>query len=175
MGTGLLHIYCGDGKGKSTAAAGLAVRMAGYGKKVLFSRFLKTENSGELAVLRSLEQVKIVPVPKSFGFFWNMTQQQKEEARRMYHEVWDETQRLCMSGEYDMLVVDEFMAAYRYGWIPNEQAVSFLKNRPDHLEVVLTGRDPAQELIELADYVSEIKKVKHPFDRGVNARKGIEY
>lgn len=175
METGLLHIYCGDGKGKSTAAAGLALRMAGCGGRVLFSRFLKTEHSGEVPLLRDVEGITVLPVPKSFGFFWNMTDEQKKEAARLYGEYWQQVEELCQSGSYDMLVVDEFMAAYKYGWIPNDRALSFLKNRPAHLEVVLTGRDPSKELLEMADYVSEIRKVKHPFDRGIASRKGIEY
>ena len=74
-----------------------------------------------------------------------------------------------------MLVIDEFMAAYRYRLIPNEEAVRFLKDRPDNLEVVLTGRDPADEILELADYISEVKMIRHPFEKGIRARKGIEY
>lgn len=175
MKTGLLHIYCGDGKGKSTAAAGLAIRMAGSGGRVLFSRFLKTDRSGELEALRQIDHITVLPVEKSFGFFWNMTEEQKREAALFYAQMWERVVRTALEGEYRMLVVDEFMAAYRYGWIPNEQAVSFLKNRPDDMEVVLTGRDPSSELLELADYVSEIRKCKHPFDRGVKAREGIEY
>ena len=79
------------------------------------------------------------------------------------------------TGDYVILVIDEFMAAYRYGLIPNKEAVQFLKDRPDNLEVVLTGRDPSEDLSRIADYVSEIRKVKHPFDCGVYARRGIEY
>ena len=136
MRQGMIQIYCGNGKGKTTAATGLAVRAAGSGMKVLFARFLKNENSAEL---------------------------------------WKYALDRAKNGACDMLVMDEFMAADRYGLIPHEEAIQFLKEKPEGLEVVLTGRDPSEDLIRIADYVSEIRKVKHPFDCGVYARRGIEY
>ena len=93
----------------------------------------------------------------------------------MYRKLWKETMQLISGGSYDVLVVDEFMAAYNYGLIPQEEALCFLKEKPEGLEVVLTGRNPDPRLVELADYVSEIRRIRHPFDRGVQARKGIEY
>ena len=93
----------------------------------------------------------------------------------MYVRLWNTILGKISTGDYDMLVIDEFMAAYRYGLIPNKEAVQFLKDRPDNLEVVLPGRDPSDELLELADYISEVKMVRHPFEKGIRARKGIEY
>ena len=175
METGLLHIYCGDGKGKTTAAIGLSVRAAGSGFSVLFARFLKDERSGELEAMRQVPKIEILPVEKSFGFYWNLTEEEKEEAHKFYGNLWRTVEEKASSGKYDMLVVDEFMAAFQYGLIPRKEALAFLKDRPGNLEVVLTGRNPDQALLKLADYVSEICKVKHPFDRGTGARKGIEY
>ena len=93
----------------------------------------------------------------------------------MYAALWNRALEQMKSGAYDMLVMDEFMAADRYGLIPHEEAIQFLKEKPEGLEIVLTGRDPSEDLIEAADYVSEIRKVKHPFDCGICARRGIEY
>ena len=93
----------------------------------------------------------------------------------MYLGLWNKIRKKTLSGGYDMLVIDEFMAAYNYGLIPHEEALQFLKEKPEALEIVLTGRNPEEALVELADYVSEIRKVKHPFDRGITAREGIEY
>ena len=90
-------------------------------------------------------------------------------------QLWRAIELEILTGRYDVLVIDEFMAAYRYDLIPKEEAIEFLKKKPKELEIVLTGRNPDEKLIELADYVSEIKKVKHPFDQGIYARKGIEY
>lgn len=175
MKQGLIHIYCGDGKGKTSAAAGLAVRAAGCGKKVLFTRFLKNENSGELKILDAVPEIRVIHLDRSYGFFNTLSDREKEEVRQMYGQLWEDIKKLASGSEYDILVMDEFMAAYRYGLIPREEALEFLKGKPESLEVVLTGRDPDENLVELADYVSEIHKIKHPFDRGIRAREGIEY
>lgn len=174
MKQGLLHIYCGDGKGKTTAATGLAIRAAGSGMKVLFARFLKNENSGELAVLDKIPEIEVIHLQKSFGFFYTLDEETKEEVRQLYGRLWEEIVRRTEEEKYDMLVMDEFAAAYQLELIDHKEAVHFLKERGE-LEIVLTGRDPAAEIVELADYVSEIQKVKHPFDKGIKARKGIEY
>ena len=175
MEQGLIHIYCGDGKGKTSAAIGLAVRAAGSGLKVLFTRFLKNESSGELAILDDISQIKVLHLEKSYGFFKNLSEEEKEEVRETYLQLWRAIELEILTGEYDVLVIDEFMAAYRYDLIPKEEAIEFLEKKPKELEIVLTGRNPDEKLVELADYVSEIKKVKHPFDQGIYARKGIEY
>lgn len=172
---GLLHIYCGDGKGKTTAATGLAVRAAGSGMRVLFARFLKNENSAELKVLDSIDEIQVLHLEESFGFYQYQTEETKAKMRTVYGELWNTIVKTLEEEKYDMLVMDEFMAADRYGLIPHEEAVAFLKNRPKQLEVVLTGRNPQEDLLEIADYVSEIRKMKHPFDQGIKARKGIEY
>lgn len=175
MKQGLLHIYCGDGKGKTTAATGLAVRAAGSGMQVLFARFLKNEFSGELKVLDQIPEIEVMHLEKSYGFFKTLSDEEKEEVRRMYGRLWNQIKEKIQTGKYEMLVIDEFMAAYRYGLIPNEEAVTFFKERPKGLEVVLTGRDPAEEIKELADYISEIQMIRHPFEKGIRARKGIEF
>lgn len=175
MTQGLIHIYCGDGKGKTSAAAGLAIRAAGTGMKVLFARFLKNEHSGELKVLDTVPEIEVMHLERSYGFFSTLSDREKEEVRAMYLGLWNKIRKKTLSGGYDMLVIDEFMAAYNYGLIPHEEALRFLKEKPEALEIVLTGRNPEEALVELADYVSEIRKVKHPFDRGITAREGIEY
>lgn len=175
MEQGMIHIYCGHGKGKTSAAVGLAVRAAGCGKKVLFARFLKNEESGELAVLDKISEIEVIHLEKSFGFFSTLSAKEKEEVHRVYESLWRRILSMISDDAYDVLVLDEFMAAYRYGVISRESALEFLRERPESLEIVLTGRGPDESLVELADYVSEILKVKHPFDRGIRARKGIEY
>lgn len=174
MNQSCIHIYCGDGKGKSTAAMGLALRAAGSGKKVLVTQFLKDGSSSELKILRDLPNVWVLTCEEKFGFFWNMTEEQKAGAKKAYEGLFDEAVRVALREEVFLLVMDEFVAAYNHGMVDRERALGFLKGRPEGLEVVLTGREPAAELVELADYVSEIQKRKHPFDKGVAARKGIE-
>lgn len=175
MGQGLLHIYCGDGKGKTTAATGLAVRAAGSGMKVLFSRFLKNEISGELRILDEIDEIEVIHLEKSFGFYSSLHDMEKKLAEDMYRELWIQVVEKALSGKYQMLVIDEFMAAYNYGLIEHREAMDFFRNRPSTLEVVLTGRNPSTELLGIADYVSEIQKRKHPFDREIKARRGIEF
>lgn len=175
MARGMIHIYCGDGKGKTTAATGLAVRAAGCGMKVLFARFLKNENSGELRILDSVPEIEVLHLERSYGFFNTLTDEEKEEVRQMYGQLWELIREKISGGQFQMLVIDEFMAAYRYRLIGREEALDLLTGKPEALELVLTGRDPGPELTALADYVSEIRKVKHPFDQGILARRGIEY
>lgn len=170
-----VHIYCGDGKGKTTAAIGLSVRASGCGKKVLVTRFLKTDHSGEVKVLEAIPGVTVTPCERSFGFFTRMTEEQKKEAAVYYSQLLESTLEKAVKEEYDLLVMDEIMAVCNYGLVDEEVVRTFLENRPEGLEVVLTGRNPSKELTDLADYVSEIHKIKHPYDQGLNARKGIEY
>ena len=171
---GRIHIYCGDGKGKTTAALGLALRAAGRGRKVLISRFLKTEDSGEVPVLRNIPGIEVMPCQKTFGFTFQMSDQEKKEAARYYEELFQKAWDQAEQEGFDMLVLDEMMAALSAGFVKEEQLLGRLQNRPEGLEVVMTGRNPSERLVEAADYVSEIRKVKHPFDRGVGARTGIE-
>ena len=171
---GLVHIYCGEGKGKTTCAVGLTVRACGYGLKVLFMQFLKSGDSSELKVLRSLDGVEVLGTKPIKKFSFQMTEEEKEQTRELNaKQLRDMCEKLDRE-HYDMLVLDEVLGAIEAGLLDNQLVVDFLKHRPQQLEVVLTGRYPTQELEELADYVSRIDKVKHPYDKGIPARAGIE-
>lgn len=171
---GLIHIYSGDGKGKTTASIGLSVRCAGSGGKVLFTQFLKNNQSSELKILREISNMELSLSEKTFGFYSKLSDKEKREAKDVYQQLLIKAIEKVDSGVYQMLVLDEVITAYHYQLIEQQYFVDFLKNKPEYLEVVLTGRYPADELIELADYVSEIKKIKHPYDQGIGARMGIE-
>ncbi|MCD8121154.1 MAG: cob(I)yrinic acid a,c-diamide adenosyltransferase [Clostridiales bacterium] len=172
---GCVHIYCGDGKGKTSAAIGLAVRAAGRGRKVLFVRFLKNEDSGEVEVLRSIPGITVPVCDRSFGFVFRMTQEEKKEAAASMQKRFKEACAEATRGCYDVLVLDELMAVCSYGMVEEGQVVAFLKGRPENMEVVMTGRGPSESLIGMADYVSEIRAVRHPYEKGIAAREGIEY
>lgn len=172
---GLVHIYCGDGKGKTSAAVGLAVRAAGRGMKVLVVRFLKTENSGEVEMLRSLPGITVTPCDRTFGFVFRMNEEQKREAAQYYQKRFEDAAQEAVQGQYDLLILDEILASCNYGMVSEESVVEFLKDKPAELEVVLTGRDPSEALQDLADYVSEICMRKHPYQKGIPARRGIEF
>ena len=175
---GLVHIYCGDGKGKTSAAIGLAVRAAGCGKRVVIARFLKTDDSGEVESLKKIPEITLIPCRKTFGFVRPMDEKTKKECAEYNRKLFHEAVELAKNA--DLAVFDEIMAAVNYGMVPEKDVLDFLKERPkkgepDGLEVVFTGRNPSEALIEAADYVSEICKRKHPFDKGIMARRGVEY
>lgn len=170
---GLVHIYCGDGKGKTSAAIGLAIRAAGRGKQIVIARFLKTEDSGEVEVLRRIPEIVVLPCERAFGFVSNMDEETRKQAAAYNLRLFERA--ALLSEDADMVVLDEIMAAVRYGMVPEQRVLGFLSGRPEKLEVVMTGRSPSSDLLEAADYVSEIEKKKHPYDRGIPARVGIEF
>ena len=172
---GFLHLYCGDGKGKTTAAVGLTVRAAGAGKKVLFVQFMKDGTSAELNMLDALPGVSTAVCRTPYGFYLYMSDKEREAARQDYTALLEQAIRRCAAEKIDLLVMDEAVSACNTGLISEKQLLEFLENRPEALEVALTGRDPSGKLLALADYVTEMKKVKHPYDHGVTARRGIEY
>lgn len=174
MQEGLIHIYCGDGKGKTTAAVGLSVRAAGRGFRVLFVQFLKSAQTGELNILSGISQVTIFRGDKNCTFTFQMDEEQREKCLLSHMQIFDQAINMCNDGLVDLLILDEIIGTYNQRLIDRDKLLLFLKNKPKALEVVMTGRNPAEELVELSDYVSEIKKVKHPFDKGINARIGIE-
>ena len=170
---GLIHIYCGDGKGKTTAAMGLALRATGSGKKVLIVQFFKDGTSSEIDVLRQIPGITVLVDTTDYGFFWKMNEEQKANAKKGFQVLLE--QAIKQSEAYDVLILDEIISTYNHEMILPTTLLTFLKGKKNSLEVIMTGRDPKSELVDLADYVSEVKKLKHPFDQGVGARLGIEY
>jgi cob(I)alamin adenosyltransferase len=175
MKKGLIHIYTGEGKGKTTASIGLAVRAAGQGLKVLFVQFFKEDksSSGEKEVLRSLGIELIRSNCRHPVFTKDKTDLSK--VKESISTAYVEAKKKASSGGIDLLVLDEVMSAVNGGWVDQNDLIDFLDKKPAQLEVVLTGRDAAPELVRIADYVTEMLKIKHPFDTGTQARKGIEY
>ena len=170
MDTGLIHIYCGDGKGKTTASLGLVLRCAGRGGKILFAQFLKGRPTGELESLKALPQVTVLRGKAILKFTFQMTDAEKQATCEAQTALLQKVRDFCEMHHPDLAVCDELVGACALGLVPEEQVLDFLKDKPAHTEVVLTGRDPSPALLDLADYVSEIKKIKHPFDRGLAAR-----
>ena len=174
MQLGLVHIYCGDGKGKTTAALGLALRALGHGYKVLLVQFLKSQDTGELKVFDSIPNTKVLRSREKFGFTFQMTEEQKKRCIIEHNKLLEKAREICSLDQIDLIILDEIISAYNYNLVNRAETIKFLKEKPKNLEVVLTGRDPAAELLQFADYISEIKKIKHPFDRGITARTGVE-
>lgn len=173
---GLVHIYTGDGKGKTTAAIGLGIRACGRGMKVLMVQFLKGMDTGELKTVEKLKpDFVIVRMNEQKEFIWNMNDEQKRKLQESVSETFDFVINAVKSGEWSVIILDEIMAAISNGLISVDAVADLVKSKPENLELVMTGRNAPQKLIALADYVSEIKAVKHPFENGVKARRGIEF
>lgn len=171
----MLHIYYGNGKGKTTASVGLAVRAAGRNLRVLFAQFLKTEDSGERTTLRTIENIDLVPCPEKLKFVSQMSDEEKMLCRQHCRNVFDHSIRMALMGSYNMVIFDEIFIAIEHNMLPESELFDFLANVPKNIEVVLTGHNPSEKILALADYVTEMKKIKHPYEKGVPARKGIEY
>lgn len=171
---GLIHIYCGDGKGKTTAAVGLAVRCAGRGNKVLLVQFLKSRDSGELYSLAKLPDIEVMRGKESKKFTFQMNEEEKHALLIEHNKMFEQVLAKIKNGDYSLLILDEVIGALNAKVFEMPKLIEFLRHKSENLEVVLTGRNPAPELVEIADYVSEMRKVKHPMDKGIMAREGIE-
>lgn len=174
MEKGLVHIYHGDGKGKTTCGMGLCVRAAGAGMNVLVFQFLKRNNSSELNVLKNISNIDVLEGTDVVKFVFAMNDQEKEDMKLFYQYAWKEIIAMVNTNKYDLLFLDEVLHAVNANMIEEEQLLNFLKNKPKHLEVVMTGYYPSEKIKDAADYISFIQKEKHPFDRGIGERIGIE-
>lgn len=164
----MIHILTGDGKGKTSAAVGMALRMRGAGGRVLFAQFLKGSDSGEVNILRNIGGIDVARLSKNYGFVKSMSAADKESVKREHDAILSSA--LCCG--CDMIILDEIIPALNTG-LADETLVDKILSLK--CEIVLTGRAPSARLAERADYISEIKKIKHPFDRGIAARRGVEF
>ncbi len=175
MKTGLVHVYTGDGKGKTSAAIGLAVRAAGRDLKVVFIQFLKSEDSGEVILLEKyIPLVKVLRFNTQNKFIWNMNDDERQLLRAETREGFNAADRYSVKGDCDILVLDEIFGSCRNGFVNEDEILTLIKNRNSVVELVLTGRDAPEKIIEASDLVTEMKNIKHPFDKGIKARIGIE-
>ncbi|PZP32123.1 MAG: cob(I)yrinic acid a,c-diamide adenosyltransferase [Roseateles depolymerans] len=168
---GLVLVHTGDGKGKSTAAFGLALRAHGRGKRVLIYQFMKVP-SARFGEHRMFEQLGVPILGLGDGFSWKS--RDLEHSADLAREGWARAESSIRAGEHFLVVLDEIMYPLRYGWIPLEPVLACLRERPTHVHVVLTGRNAPAELVELADTVTEMKMIKHHYKAGVPAQRGIE-
>lgn len=175
---GLIHLYHGDGKGKTSAATGLAIRAAGHGLKVIFLQFLKGAASGEILILNQLDHITVLRNSKDFGFISNMSKAEIIEITNMHNSnlktalniIYGNTDSSC-----DVLILDEVCAAYRLKVVDRHLIDKLITDKPAHLELVLTGRQPDNIFTDNADYITEMYKERHPYDKNISARPGIEY
>ena len=199
----MIQLYTGDGKGKTTAAVGQAVRAVGSGYRVMFCQFMKGGETGELEVLKELSQVEIYRCEREFPFFNAMTDRDKEEITEIHNAIirniirrfdgLNNTGNISTNGSGAvglMVVLDEITYPLNWGLIDvslfkdlvgkvkalyNGRSCDSGEESLSRIELVLTGREPDRFILENADYITEMKKLRHPFDWGIQARKGIEY
>jgi len=172
---GFIHIYTGDGKGKTTAVIGLAVRAAGQGRKVAFLQFLKYGNfsCGEENILKTIKNIKFIKFNEESPIFNNKLKIKKLKLKAKEHIL--KSVKMINSGKFDLVILDEVTYHFKFRIFSVKEFFKKIKNRPYYVEVIITGRYPIKELINRADLVTEMKKIKHPFDKGIKAKKGIDY
>jgi cob(I)alamin adenosyltransferase len=168
----LVIVLTGGGKGKTTAALGVVLRAWGRGMKTVVLQFVKarTSNYGEN---RAAKKLGIEMIPLGEGFTWLSEDIEKDKATA--RECWELARQKIASGRYDIVVLDEMTYPMSYGWIAVEEVIDTLRQRPQGLHVIITGRDAPQELIDFADLVTEMREVKHPHQKGLKAQPGIDF
>ncbi|HEX6947442.1 MAG TPA: cob(I)yrinic acid a,c-diamide adenosyltransferase [Acidimicrobiia bacterium] len=168
----LVLVNTGDGKGKSTAAFGTVMRAVARGWKVAVVQFLKSEDwgVGEEKVARDLG---VDWWTLGDGFTWDSDDM--DRSRAIAVEAWRHARKVIESGDYELVVLDEVTYPVNWGWIPLDEVVATIRGRPDKVNLIMTGRDAPPEIVDIADTVTEMRKVKHAFDAGIAARRGIDY
>lgn len=172
--TGLIHIYCGNGKGKTTTGMGLCARAAGFGYRVLIYQFMKNNKTSERKTLEHAENITWLDGLEQEKFSFQMTEEEKRQRREFYDAQLEKVTKIAVEQKFDVLFLDETIYTIRAGLLDEQKLLDFLDHKPEHLEVILTGQGPSEALLQRADYVSEICMRKHPFQNGQPARDGIE-
>lgn len=179
----MIQIYHGDGKGKTTAATGLAVRAAGNGLPVLFVQFLKDDTSGEIAMLQRLG-IETLHAPQMYGFVSRMSEEELAKTREYFSTMLDYVnswiekkipERDSQRNIGAVVILDEILHALKYGLLDEAVLLRVLSEYRENIEFVLTGRNSSDSILGYADYVTEMKNIKHPYELGISARKGIEF
>ena len=171
----MIHIYYGDGKGKTTAAVGLTARAAGSNMKVLFVQFLKTEFSGERHTLYHTENVTITSCPIELKFTYEMDEKERVQSAKIFKDMFDNAVTTALMERYDVVVLDEVFDVINHDMISEAEVYEFITNAPKSMEIIMTGHNPSARFLDIADYITEFKKIRHPYDRGITGRKGIEF
>ena len=170
---GLVLVHTGDGRGKSTSACGVILRMLGREKPVALVQFLK-HKTGQWGEVRALRRLGIEPIKTGDGFTW--TSKDLDETMLLALHGWDIAQAVITSDEYELVVLDEFTYLLDFGWLDVDEVIDWLRaNKPPRQNLLITGRNAPAALIDYADTVTEMVKVKHAFDAGIKARAGIEF
>lgn len=180
----MIHMYSGDGKGKTSIAIGMAVRMAGAGKEVLFTQFMKGNESSEIRILESIPGVKVLKVKNNYGFFGHMSDEDKLEITEKHNEILEEVLRTVRhfsridpegNGPELLIVLDEITYPCRCDLVDEEILRTILEETPETVELVMTGRNPKEFMVKHSDYWSDLEMRKHPYEKNIVARYGVEF
>lgn len=171
----MIHLYYGDGKGKTTAAMGQALRFVGYGRKVLVVQFLKGSCSGEIIALQKLPQVTVLRNSKDYGFFAFASPIDREKMTRENNENLTFALENIQRKSFDLVVLDEVVDAVKIGALSQELYEKTLDASPEGVELILTGHSAEMSVVKRCHYVTCMTKVKHPYDNGTKAREGVEF
>ncbi len=171
----MIHCYCGDGKGKTTAAMGLALRYCGSGGRVLIVQFLKGSESCEIYPLQKLDNIQVLRLSRDMGFTFSMDKDTLAACRAEHDEMLAQACKFAFSGSPGMLILDEVTYPYNMGLLDRTSLEKLITSIPPDVELVLTGRDPAPLFLDNADYISQINNLKHPFDKSIPPRRGVEF
>ena len=174
MKKGLIQVYTGDGKGKTTAAFGLALRALGRGLAVIVVQFMKTEVTGELIAAKTFDQFTVIRVNTSPKFSWKMNSTELEQLASETQNGYKKACSIAREGSCDILILDEINHAIHNGYISESDILHLFSIKPENMELVFTGRNAPEWLIDRADLVTEMKCTKHPYTKGIGARTGIE-
>lgn len=176
MENGLVQVYYGTGKGKTTAAIGLGIRSIGSDYKVMMIQFLKNDGTGECKILKTLEpQFKVFHFEKKRGFTWQLSEEEKGELRSETSNALKFASKVMDTGQCDVLILDEILNSIEVGVASEEEVLALIDGKSDDVELILTGRVLPDSIRDRADYISHIQSIKHPMEKGINARKGIEF
>ncbi len=174
--TGLIQVYTGKGKGKTTAAIGLALRALGHGMRVCIVQFLKKERgSGEIEAIRKFRGIKILHAGGVLPMRRAPNEKERKQLRQSLVKALSQCENIISSKKYDVVILDEINFAMSSGLVSPEAVLELMETKPGNVELVLTGRGAPRRVLQKADLVTHMEEVKHPFNRGVKARKGIDY
>ncbi|MGL5615523.1 MAG: cob(I)yrinic acid a,c-diamide adenosyltransferase [Sarcina sp.] len=172
---GYIQIYTGDGKGKTTAAMGLSIRAAGNGMKVCIVQFLKAWKTGELNSLKKIDNIDLFRFQTIKKFTWELNDEEREQLKKEIKKTYDFIIEVFSKNSYDLVIVDEIMGTLGAGLLTEKEVLDLMDKKPEQMELVMTGRNPTEAIINKADLVTEMKAIKHYYEQGVESRKGIEF
>lgn len=171
----MIQIYTGDGKGKTTASIGQGIRAAGRGFKVYMVQFLKGTPTGELEILKNIDNFKVFRFEEERDFVWNLNEEEIEELKKEVLNAYNFILKVIDNKECDLLIMDEIMGVLSNKFLTVNEILEIIDRNKHNIEIVMTGRDVPKELADRADLITEMKMIKHYFEKGVHAREGIEY